>query len=733
MHGPRPWISSYPDLERFLGGDASRQAGGVSDQVLVTQPVGGGASALPIGSAIRAALRGRTRSLSMLVGFFSDGNAGQAADDTPLGLIRAEAAEELSLPWHPDSAESVAAGTEDAAEFRLLFGALAGRATGVRLALTSFWWACRWQATSPDAACAWRTGVVEEWRRSRNSGQGSDPGRAFESFAMQVLGRVDGSEHRLPLLAAPERPQGGEETSQGSPATAESGALGAWHRSWREADDSTARAAAVLTLFFILRSGHIRLQATGDASRASSGGLFHGKLYVIERDPGKGDATQGDTIVVMGSPNWSTGALFGSGSHANTEVAAISKVRGWPWGETAGAAAQSESLATRLTWTARALFEDSDETCLLARWGATLAELPGLDEMERLLRQAEQKGRAFVEPESTDAPPPRVAESLDPGLMPLARGLLALIEQALGLLGAGSSARRYVEEHLLRTEGMFAGKHIQGAQADGAVRLLELLHPQQAEAGPGFGGRGAFLTDEAGLGKSVIAQIVAFGLVLEKALDPRRRSDAWPLVTLLAPRQLVVAESGSGPDSGQWQRHRAEILDELDSALRAMKAKSDAPADARRRLDEVLRWAAAERTAPDGPARRIRVLSHSGFQRQLSFDGSASAEAVLRDHAHIAASEVVVVDESHNFRNGGSSRTRLARFLLSLPVPGESWPAYLGDGSDHTLLAGAEAPPACRWCSQPAPHPVKPAADPYFSASRCSLPSSRSLALASSS
>ena len=169
--------------------------------------------------------------------------------------------------------------------------------------------------------------------------------------------------------------------------------------------------------------------------------MFHGKLYIVER------ASQGDTVSIMGSPNWSVGALFGSGSHANTEVASISRCPGWHWDEKDTG---QTDLAARLSQTAQRLFTDPQRTRLLTSWSDTGENLPEITELLALLAAAESRSQNFgkrEEPETLT----QVVKSIDPDLQPLARGLVSLIERTLGI-GPVEGARRYIEEHLRHRE-----------------------------------------------------------------------------------------------------------------------------------------------------------------------------------------------------------------------------------------------------------------------------------------
>ena len=84
--------------------------------------------------------------------------------------------------------------------------------------------------------------------------------------------------------------------------------------------------ASTLSLFLVLRLAEIKVQRIGIQVEGAKG-LFHGKLYVVER--GRAQDADHDTVALMGSPNWSESALFGGTDRGNTEIAAIYRLPGW--------------------------------------------------------------------------------------------------------------------------------------------------------------------------------------------------------------------------------------------------------------------------------------------------------------------------------------------------------------------------------------------------------------------
>ncbi|MCA9702160.1 MAG: hypothetical protein KC431_31855, partial [Myxococcales bacterium] len=98
----------------------------------------------------------------------------------------------------------------------------------------------------------------------------------------------------------------------------------------------------------------------------------------------------------------------------------------------------------------------------------------------------------------------------------------------------------------------------------------------------------------------------------------------------------------------------------------------------------------------------IRLFSNQSLSRKLleRDQGTSKGNPVLRqavvdDLHHIACSEIVILDEAHNFRNGGGRSTRLLRFCLSLPVWGESsWRAPVRKaGAQRDIETAADALP----------------------------------------
>jgi hypothetical protein len=670
----KPWLETQSSLKSFLVPKAHGQP---EAAVLLTRPLPKGSKdtgdSLQIGHALVEALQRQTHQMTMLVGYFGDSGISRGSDNL-ISLIRSEGAEELCTGIPSETAPS---------SFRLLFGQLAKNANDTALAFQLYWLVCNWSVKQPEAAAAWRNGVIGAWNSDRSRRLRQDSmARAFQDLADTCVGigglssgDIDryADDTKLPWIS--DRAAAMKRAGVAPPKEVLEAA-----KVWGAVIPETSakllhwQQASTLFLFLVLRLAEIKVQRIGMQVDGAKG-LFHGKLYVVER--GRAQDADHDTVVLMGSPNWSESALFGGPDRGNTEIAAIYRLPGW-----VDPMAPAPELGAKLVQTAHALFEDSD-ALLVAKWGSKV--LPTESRLADFLTKGGIEGPPIEQPIIVKKTLP-----IRPEALPLAQTLVYLIDQVLEFTtgaDASGSARGLLESHLERSKPeapdaspveeastilpKFAGKTVPAPQSDGAVRLLALLHP--AGASSNYEGRGVFLADEAGLGKSLIAQMAAFAIVLEKLLDPKRPDGDWPRVTILAPRQLVVGDTGTGEAGGQWNRHRVEIVEELRGALSALVAAGKPNAG---RAEAALNWLKAE-TGRNHAGRYIRVLSHSDLQRAYH-----SSDA-RNDWAHLAGSEVVVIDEAHNFRNGQAARTRLLRFLLTLPVPGEAWPILLEPQQDQ--------------------------------------------------
>ncbi len=602
-------------------------------RVLMTHPgtpPDAGDRPLSIGAALGAALAGRTEDFAMVVGYF--GHGGQSARLTaphdlhdPVALLLAELAE---VPDRDDAGKP-------RARFHLLFGGIASRASA--LALELWWWLCRWHVTHPSVADAWRDRVLTNL--------------PVDADREALLARVHAifvpdSGFGLPLLdPAHHDSKALLEQANADEATAlvnlqATLGLVAWGR---ESPTPLAVQVGSLLLYLLQRHAEVRYgaqQAGGETLR-----IFHPKLYVVERGAKPGE--EPDAFVFAGSANWSAVALDPTGD-ANVEVATIHRVAGAPFTNTR----PGGSLGADLAATARALV---DAAPVFARWldkddglanVCEIGKVAGLLEMPAHLRTRAYEVEAVLI--ADDEAPVEVAFSnADHGRF--AQALCRDIEIALGLDARTLDATIHTLQGLERA---WHGKQPSTYQLDGAARLLALLQHS----------RGAMLTDEPGLGKTLVAQLVAAALIRGRLVarrDLARRQkvaiESLPRlrVSILAPARVLGRGGRSEQAATQWFRHALEIRSAVGSAL------ADEPD---------LRGLAESHDYLD-----IRLFSNQSLSRALlDKQSKALRDEVAEDLDHLACSEIMIVDEAHNFRNGGGRATRLLRFCLSLPVWGES-------------------------------------------------------------
>jgi len=260
--------------------------------------------------------------------------------------------------------------------------------------------------------------------------------------------------------------------------------------------------------------------------------------------------------------------------------------------------------------------------------------------------------------------------AIDSTVAPILR---SLIERTLGLGDIGSYA---LYERILGGDNLWGGRRPSRYQMDGALRLLSILegatdrHLPPAERR--VAERGAFLTDEPGLGKTLIAQIVAATLAAERLRHRYLQAPASvPVlrISIIAPARIAGHKADSGEAGTGWHAAAQEVREAVQEVLTAYRGEirdyiAMDPAQLAGRVD-------------------IRVFSTTSFGRHVEKDDKLVSD-VVEDWFHVARSEVVVVDESHNFRNGQAASTRAIRFLLTLPVPGEQWPLTSGElKNDH--------------------------------------------------
>jgi hypothetical protein len=616
---PVPWLTA----------DDAVSAVPADGAVVLTHP-DAGLGALSTGAVLRRCLRGRTRSFNAVVGWFGHRSLVPAAGAAP--LTAHEEADDPGALILQEGTEALAELDERDTEtgFRLLFGRCSTEEA--RWALWTWYWVGRWYRHDREDALGWRARVIEHARRSRD----------FASAAESAFALDPGDGDRLPLLSwSADQARG----RLGLTSTPDRTLYAAWvERLASERPGFNRPTVVQLVTYFALRNADVRV---GLASGAAGGGpeaLFHPKVYVVERPS--------DSFVLVGSANWSTPSFTAAAApgsealRANVELGVLYRLadRGWP-------APAADSTGARVAETARRLFEAG---AVLASWNASAPAVP-FTALQVHTHLFPPEGRAHV----PGAAPPASTLPDD-----LAWAFRRMVEHVLGFRGV----ERFAEYNRLFASGrgFFGGRRPEPYQLDGALRLVSLLDGGNA----GGAQRGVFLSDEPGLGKTLIAQMVATFLIAERLRERRRLGSRQPLyVTVVAPARLTGATRGGASD-----RERAELsgweayAEEIRQALR-------------RTLVSVV-----DRDVEDGDPidveallalLSLRVLSIQSFARRaVGGDGTTDAvdQAIASDFLHTALSEVVVVDEAHNFRTPTSRATRTLRLLLSLPVPGEDWP-----------------------------------------------------------
>jgi hypothetical protein len=272
---------------------------------------------------------------------------------------------------------------------------------------------------------------------------------------------------------------------------------------------------------------------------------------------------------------------------------------------------------------------------VLASW--TNAERPTLAEARLALTIPTPQRRTTTEPDNET--PPEVPETpvdVDATTIQLRVAIQRLIEQSLRL---DPRTTNTLAAMLAAANDVWGSKRPSGYQIDGAVRVLQILECS----------RGAMLTDEPGLGKTLTAQLAVAALIKDRIARRVELATDLPVrVTIVAPARVLGAKKRGEPT--QWFLYATEIRAAVGRLL----------AD-----DEDLA-PQAEKWTTDSYL-KILPLSVTSFGRRLTdLRGD-----VLDDLEHVAASEIVVLDEAHNFRNGTSRATRVLRFCLSLPAFGE--------------------------------------------------------------
>ncbi len=641
--------------------------------------------AVSLGQALHWTLQGPTRSLTALVGYLHQGDVGDGDDgshlEDPAHLIVAEAQEEgESLLQRAD-----AVAHKDHTGFRLLTGQL--NSTAAQLAFRTWYVLCRWRHETCEheqRANALRARFIERAVKARSFAQaaqdilhsGSDLGGPFQAAHQPGAGQADDADtassapHPIADLVRGLQPLPGEtRRNLGKLADALQEQLS------KGGSAHDVHAANILLGFLLQRAADVRM----DRSTDDSGGIFHPKIYVVERGLPQSDQDSHElsTVAFVGSTNWGLSAFGLHDSRRNTEVSTVHKAPGHLWptaqdGQAAGSGASTQpgargSLTAAIANTAHALFEAAPQ--IIGAWSASDEELSRVPPAAELLAITEAKRwtRDDHPPEEKEPGSEEgKARTPSPEFVALAPHLQRIIRRVLGL-GEDKPYAKAVAALSEREASLFGGQKPAAYQVDGALRLLSILE------GPGngqAGSRGAFLTDEPGLGKTLISQMTAAILLAQRLTEHGGEADRRVRGCFVVPARLTGsgATKGGGNPTG-WELRAREVREAVQHLLERVHGLP-AP-EAKRRLGRL----------------ELRVLSHGLFAPQALpdaaeqadlwrdpwADGTDKAPEFLDSFEFLASSEVVVIDESHNFRNQGSRGTRTLRFLLSLPVPGEAW------------------------------------------------------------
>lgn len=496
-------------------------------------------------------------------------------------------------------------GDAEATAFRLLFGRVGTPFSS--LTLRSWYWMCRWRSSgAKKISDEWRAAALAAFHVARRDS--SDINQAAVTL-------LDNGPTSLPILRIPREHVASALGLEGDGDGA--GCFEEWQSEIHRLQAGPAREALAVFLAYLLqRRGGVKVEASAEVR------LFHPKIYVIERPA--------DSWVIGGSSNWSQPA-FGGYAGENAEISTMHRTRVNAW---SCVTPTGDALGPRLATTAARLFADAQ---LLASWD---------DGVHRDVSIAHAAMRS--DEVEHPAPPASAAAPLraDPKV---AYVLRRLVEDTLGLSGKEVQLSGQLLE-----QGTWGGRTPSRYQIDAAVRLVAMLE--------GAGERGAFLTDEAGLGKTIVAQLTAATLIARRLVERAENNDLSPLyVSILAPARLVGVDAGSG-----WKAASREIVDAVARVLKYLEPT---------RHGELLRLLKPLEMS-------AQSLSRRPFKSDEPGPGDRANSDVLDDFTHLALSEIVIIDEAHNFRNGNAASTRTLRLLLSLPVPGElGWPIDIGTPS----------------------------------------------------
>lgn len=590
---------------------------------------------LPMSQVISEVLAHPTRSFTALVGFFGHRASPSNAERTLAEVI----------------AEEAKRGTDQTFEntaFRLAVGVNSSAAA--QNATRAWYWLCRYRHEAPNGteetdqlreaflelASTSFEDASEKLLQSTSTldGQPDDNGYKHSPFRLAVDEFVEALNPRADLSETRAEIQEAYEETLLLPCR----------------EEGFGEIAKILLGFMLQRRGDVRINPKEDVDGVIT--VFHPKMYVVEQDKVTHDS---QTVSIVGSHNWTQSALGIIGETdvvSNVEVATLHVDDDHLWNQPN----LDDTLGQRVCGTARHLFEQSDY--VLGAWEHPAGNrlLPA-HELRGVTEKIGNLGKFGSEKTTVDVPEP--VRELAPHLQQLAERLIGL-----GDLESSdwSRYRDFFEDPDRTTFGYTPAPY----QSDAALRLMSMLGPKP-DHGSSDGHRGAFLTDETGLGKTIVGQMVTTILLVERLKERAAHEKKVPLrASFIVPARLT----GDEQQASGWIGHRIDV----ENAVRQLLED-----------EENLNGSSVEKLMG---LLDLKVFSIGAFSRTLfdvddvddygpngaePFDSIDLKSKVADDFLHIALSEVILMDESHNFRNEFSRRTRTFRFLGSLPLPGEDW------------------------------------------------------------
>lgn len=616
---------------------------------------------LPMSDVLANLLEPQTRSFTALVGFFGH-RGGGTGQKTLADVILDEAKRSIKSTT-----------TFDTTAFRLAVGVNSSKVASI--VSRAWYWLCRYRHEAPNGKA--ETDKLREAFLKRAAKKG------FKAAAQALM--PSGSEMLYDTSPFRHAPEEFMDCLDLSPEADEEVACRLFDDTLDalQSQNNYDSAAAILLGFMLQRRADLRINPKQRKDGIIT--VFHPKMYVVEQD----GSEPGKTVSVVGSHNWTESALGvkltnesvqDNTVRSNVEVATLHADDGHLWSN--GAQADG-TLGHQVCGTAKELFEDS--RFWLGSWErfAPADKLLPVAKLKDTTKPLSDFDYRVEEPEPEDERIPEAVRTLVPHLQRLA-------ERLIGMGDLDSTSWEHYNNFFSNEENPPFGYTPSPYQSDAALRLMSMLGPKP-EQGEETGHRGAFLTDETGLGKTIVGKMMATILIVERLKersDMRQNGEIFPLkASFVVPARLT----GDDDQASGWMGHRMDV----ERAVRDLlsKWKSDITEDEVDGLMEML---------------DLRVFSIGAFSRSLyksksvdkygpdpeneqPFSDLGVKERVLDDFMHVALSEVILVDESHNFRNEMSRRTRTFRFLASLPLPGEHWAFDIPDASSEEDTA-ADAP-----------------------------------------